>query len=102
MLDMLVVSVEAGLGLDQAIQHVPGTRHQPPALSEGFPGQSGNAGGQAAADALRILPSDGRAGNPQVDGHLDSERPVRTSMAEPAHHSDFMRTAAARKPRNGR
>jgi len=75
MLDMLVVSVEAGLGLDQAIQHVAGNLPSRTAIERrDFPGQPGNAGRQAAGRRFaEFCRADRRAGDSQADGHPDSE-----------------------------
>jgi tight adherence protein C len=94
-LDMMVVSVEAGLGLDQALQYVSReVEHQHPELSEEFSlvGLEMRAG-KRRSEALRNLAD--RAGEPElrklVAILIQTDR-FGTSMGESLRtHSDFMR-----------
>lgn len=94
-LDMMVVSVEAGLGLDQAMQYVSREiEHAHPDLSEelGLVGLEMRAG-KRRAEALRNLAD--RTGEPElrklVAILVQSDR-FGTSMGESLRtHSDFMR-----------
>ena len=79
-LDLMVVSVEAGLGLDQAIQHVGRELQEShPELSEDLSLVTLEMrAGKRRSDALRNLGgAHRRAGNPQAGGHPDSKRPLR-------------------------
>jgi tight adherence protein C len=95
-LDLLVVSVEAGLGLDQAIQHVARelvTVH-PDVSDELELVNLEIRGGQRRADALRHLAD--RTGEPElrklVAIMIQTDR-FGTSIADALRtHSDFMRT----------
>ncbi|MFB3826736.1 MAG: type II secretion system F family protein [Bryobacteraceae bacterium] len=95
-LDLMVVSVEAGLGLDQAIQHV-SRELQPthPEISEewGLVTLEMRAG-KRRSDALRNLAE--RTGEPELRklvAILVQNDRFGTSMAESLRsHSDFMRT----------
>ena len=95
-LDLMVVSVEAGLGLDQAIQHV-SRELQPthPEISEewGLVTLEMRAG-KRRSDALRNLAD--RTGEPELRklvAILVQNDRFGTSMAESLRaHSDFMRT----------
>ena len=89
-LDLLVVSVEAGLGLDQAIQHVARelmVSH--PQLSEELSLVTLEMrAGKRRSEALRNLERPHRgAGNPQAGGDPDSERPVRHQHGRIAAHA---------------
>jgi tight adherence protein C len=96
MLDMLVVSVEAGLGLDQAIQHVArelAITH--PQLSEEISLVNLEMrAGKRRADALRNFAE--RTGEPEIRklmAILIQNDRFGTSMGESLrNHSDFMRT----------
>jgi len=96
MLDMLVVSVEAGLGLDQAIQHVArelAISH--PQLSEELSLVNLEMrAGKRRADALRNFAE--RTGEPEIRklmAILIQNDRFGTSMGESLrNHSDFMRT----------
>jgi len=96
MLDMLVVSVEAGLGLDQAIQHVArelAITH--PQLSEEISLVTLEMrAGKRRADALRNFAE--RTGEPEIRklmAILIQNDRFGTSMGESLrNHSDFMRT----------
>jgi tight adherence protein C len=96
MLDMLVVSVEAGLGLDQAIQHVArelAIAH--PQLSEEISLVNLEMrAGKRRADALRNFAE--RTGEPEIRklmAILIQNDRFGTSMGESLrNHSDFMRT----------
>jgi len=96
MLDMLVVSVEAGLGLDQAIQHVArelNVAH--PQLSEEISLVTLEMrAGKRRADALRNFAE--RTGEPEIRklvAILIQNDRFGTSMGESLrNHSDFMRT----------
>jgi len=96
MLDMLVVSVEAGLGLDQAIQHVArelAISH--PQLSEELSLVNLEMrAGKRRADALRNFAE--RTGEPEIRklmASLIQNDRFGTSMGESLrNHSDFMRT----------
>jgi len=96
MLDMLVVSVEAGLGLDQAIQHVArelSLSH--PQLSEEISLVTLEMrAGKRRADALRNFAE--RTGEPEIGklvAILIQNDRFGTSMGESLrNHSDFMRT----------
>jgi tight adherence protein C len=96
MLDMLVVSVEAGLGLDQAIQHVArelAITH--PQLSEEIALVNLEMrAGKRRADALRNFAE--RTGEPEIRklmAILIQNDRFGTSMGESLrNHSDFMRT----------
>jgi tight adherence protein C len=96
MLDMLVVSVEAGLGLDQAIQHVArelALSH--PQLSEEISLVNLEMrAGKRRADALRNFAE--RTGEPEIRklmAILIQNDRFGTSMGESLrNHSDFMRT----------
>jgi len=96
MLDMLVVSVEAGLGLDQAIQHVArelAISH--PQLSEELSLVNREMrAGKRRADALRNFAE--RTGEPEIRklmAILIQNDRFGTSMGESLrNHSDFMRT----------
>jgi tight adherence protein C len=95
-LDLLVVSVEAGLGMDQAIQHVGrelSTVH-PDVADELELVNLEIRGGQRRADALRNLAE--RTGEPElrklVAIMIQTDR-FGTSIADALRtHSDFMRT----------
>ena len=79
-LDLMVVSVEAGLGLDQAMQHVASElQWSHPELSEELSLVTLEMrAGKRRADALRNLAErTGEAEDPQAGGHPDSERPLR-------------------------
>jgi tight adherence protein C len=94
-LDLMVVSVEAGLGLDQALQYVSReTEHANPELSDefGLVGLEMRAG-KRRADALRNLAD--RTGEPElrklVAILIQTDR-FGTSMGDSLrNHSDFMR-----------
>jgi tight adherence protein C len=96
MLDMLVVSVEAGLGLDQAIQHVArelAITH--PQLSEEISLVTLEMrAGKRRSDALRNFAE--RTGEPEIRklmAILIQNDRFGTSMGESLrNHSDFMRT----------
>jgi tight adherence protein C len=96
MLDMLVVSVEAGLGLDQAMQHVArelGLAH--PELCEELSLVTLEMrAGKRRADALRNFAE--RTGEPEIRklmAILIQNDRFGTSMGESLrNHSDFMRT----------
>jgi tight adherence protein C len=96
MLDMLVVSVEAGLGLDQAIQHVSrelAITH--PQISEEMSLVTLEMrAGKRRADALRNFAE--RTGEPEIrklTAILIQNDRFGTSMGESLrNHSDFMRT----------
>ena len=96
MLDMLVVSVEAGLGLDQAIQHVARElTHAHPQLSEEISLVTLEMrAGKRRADALRNFAE--RTGEPEIRklmAILIQNDRFGTSMGESLrNHSDFMRT----------
>jgi tight adherence protein C len=96
MLDMLVVSVEAGLGLDQAIQHVSRElTHAHPQLSEEISLVTLEMrAGKRRADALRNFAE--RTGEPEIRklmAILIQNDRFGTSMGESLrNHSDFMRT----------
>jgi tight adherence protein C len=94
-LDMMVVAVEAGLGLDQALQYVSREMaHSHPDLSEelGLVGLEMRAG-KRRADALKNLAS--RTGEPELRklvAILAQTDRFGTSMGESLRtHSDFMR-----------
>ncbi len=95
-LDLLVVSVEAGLGLDQAIQHVAHElRVSHPQLSEEMSLVTLEMrAGKRRSDALRNLAE--RCGEPEVRklvAILIQNDRFGTSMGESLrNHSDFMRT----------
>jgi tight adherence protein C len=95
-LDLMVVSVEAGLGLDQAIQHVARELHlSHPEVSEewGLVNLEMRAG-KRRSEALRNLAE--RTGEPELRklvAILVQNDRFGTSMAESLRaHSDFMRT----------
>ena len=95
-LDLMVVSVEAGLGLDQAIQHVAHELHMShPEVSEewGLVNLEMRAG-KRRSEALRNLAE--RTGEPELRklvAILVQNDRFGTSMAESLRaHSDFMRT----------
>lgn len=95
-LDLMVVSVEAGLGLDQAIQHVSRELHMShPEVSEewGMVNLEMRAG-KRRSDALRNLAE--RTGEPELRklvAILVQNDRFGTGMAESLRaHSDFMRT----------
>lgn len=95
-LDMMVVSVEAGLGLDQALQHVAreiAETHEELSDEIGLVGLEMRAG-KRRAEALRNLAD--RTGEPElrklVAMMVQTDR-FGTSMGESLRtHSDFMRT----------
>jgi tight adherence protein C len=95
-LDLMVVSVEAGLGLDQAIQHVGRELQEShPQLSEDLSLVTLEMrAGKRRADALRNLAE--RTGEPEVRklvAILIQNDRFGTSMGESLRtHSDFMRT----------
>jgi tight adherence protein C len=95
-LDLLVVSVEAGLGLDQAIQHVAHElRLSHPQLSEEMSLVTLEMrAGKRRSDALRNFAE--RAGEPEVKklvAILIQNDRFGTSMGESLrNHSDFLRT----------
>ena len=95
-LDLLVVSVEAGLGLDQAIQHVARELQvSHPELSEEMSLVTLEMrAGKRRADALRNLAD--RTGEPEIKkliAILIQNDRFGTSMGESLRtHSDFMRT----------
>jgi tight adherence protein C len=95
-LDLLVVSVEAGLGLDQAIQHVAHElRVSHPQLSEEMSLVTLEMrAGKRRADALRNFAE--RTGEPEIKklvAILIQNDRFGTSMGESLrNHSDFMRT----------
>ena len=104
-LDLMVVSVEAGLGLDQAIQHVARELQvSHPELSEEMSLVTLEMrAGKRRSDALRnFAERTGEAGDPKAGGDSDSERPVRHQHGrKPAHAFRFHAHArAARKPRS--
>jgi tight adherence protein C len=94
-LDLMVVSVEAGLGLDQAIQHVGRELQQShPQLSEELSLITLEMrAGQRRADALRNLAE--RTGEPEIrklTAILIQNDRFGTSMGESLrNHSDFLR-----------
>ena len=96
MLDLLVVSVEAGLGLDQAIQHVARELQvSHPELSEDLSLVTLEMrAGKRRSDALRNLGE--RTGEPEIKkliAILIQNDRFGTSMGESLRtHSDFMRT----------
>ena len=96
-LDLLVVSVEAGLGLDQAIQHVARELQvSHPELSEEMALVTLEMrAGKRRSDALRNLGE--RTGSPEIKkltAILIQNDRFGTSMGESLRtHSDFMRTA---------
>jgi len=95
-LDLLVVSIEAGLGLDQAIQHVARELQvSHPALSEELSLVTLEMrAGKRRADALRNLAE--RTGEPEIGkltAILIQNDRFGTSMGESLRtHSDFLRT----------
>ncbi len=95
-LDMLVVSVEAGLGLDQAVQHVAKEIHiSHPQLSEEMQMVTLEMrAGKRRSEAMRNLAE--RTGEPEIRklvAILIQNDRFGTSMGESLrHHSDFMRT----------
>ena len=95
-LDLLVVSVEAGLGLDQAIQHVArelDVSH--PELSEELSlVMLEMRAGKRRQEALRNFGErTGESRNPQAGRDSRAERPLRHQHGESLRtHSDFMRT----------
>jgi tight adherence protein C len=95
-LDLMVVSVEAGLGLDQAIQHVARELHEShPELAEELSQITFEMrAGKRRSDALRNLAE--RTGEPEIGklvAILIQNDRFGTSMGESLRsHSDFMRT----------
>jgi tight adherence protein C len=95
-LDMLVVSIEAGLGLDQAVQHVAKEIHiSHPQLSEELQMVTLEMrAGKRRSEAMRNLAE--RTGEPEIRklmAILIQNDRFGTSMGESLrHHSDFMRT----------
>jgi tight adherence protein C len=96
MLDMLVVSVEAGLGLDQAMQHVARELHlaHPELCEEVSLVTLEMRAGKRRAEALRNFSE--RTGEPEIRklmAILIQNDRFGTSMGESLrNHSDFMRT----------
>jgi tight adherence protein C len=96
MLDMLVVSVEAGLGLDQAMQHVARELHlaHPELCDEISLVTLEMRAGKRRAEALRNFSE--RTGEPEIRklmAILIQNDRFGTSMGESLrNHSDFMRT----------
>ncbi len=97
-LDMMVVSVEAGLGLDQALQYVAREMEEThPELSDelGLVGLEMRAGKTTSGSASQSGGPDGRGGTAQAGRDSDPDRPLRHQHGRKSAHALGFHAAAA-------